>query len=114
MTRHLDVDTYIASFPPATQRKLQQLRRLIKKHAPDAVECISYNMPAYKMGKPLIYFAGYANHIGLYPTGKGIEAIKEDLAGYTWSKGAVQFPLDQPLPVLLITKIIRLRRDHLR
>ncbi len=115
MPRFENVDAYIETFPPLTQRKLQQLRRLIKKHAPDAIECISYNMPAYKVAKGvLIYYAAYAHHIGFYPTGKGIEAIKEELDGFVWSKGAIQFPLDESLPAALITKIIRLRRDHLR
>ena len=65
------------------------------------------------MNGVLIYFAAYANHIGVYPTAKGIEAIKDELDGYVWSKGAIQFPLEKPLPVALITKIVRLRRDHL-
>ena len=115
MKRFETVDSYISTFSPSTQRKLQQLRTLIRKHAPSAVECISYNMPAYRLTKGvLVYFAAYANHIGFYPTGKGIEAIKDELDSYRWSKGAIQFPIDKPLPVALISKIIRIRCDHLR
>lgn len=115
MPRFEDIDTYIETFPPLTQRKLQQLRRLIRKLVPSAGECISYNMPAFRVTKGvLVYFAAYTNHIGFYPTGKGIDAIKHELDGYVWSKGAIQFPLDKPLPVALITKIVRLRCDHLR
>lgn len=114
MARFENVDSYIDQFPALTQRKLQQLRRLVKKNAPHAIECISYNMPAYRVDKGvLVYYAAYAHHIGLYPTGRGIEAIAGELDGYTWSKGAVQFPLNKPLPTALIAKIIRLRCDHL-
>lgn len=115
MTRFENVDSYITTFPLPTQRKLRQLRRLVTRLVPEVREGISYNMPAYKLNNGVVlYFAAYAKHIGFYPTGKGIEAIKEDLGAYRWSKGAIQFPLEKPLPVELITKIIRLRYDHLR
>lgn len=115
MTRFEDVDSYITTFPMPTQRKLQQLRRLVTRQVPEVSECISYNMPAYRLKSGvLVYFAAYAKHIGFYPTGKGIEAIKEELGPYRWSKGAIQFPIDKPLPVELIKKILRLRYDHLR
>lgn len=100
------LDEYIMVFPNETQVLLQQLRAIIKKAAPNATEVISYKMPAFKQNKVLVYFAGYKNHIGFYPTGTGIEAFKGEFSGFKWSKGAVQFPLDQPLPEELITKIV--------
>lgn len=102
-----NTDAYIASFPKETQVLLKQLREVIIKAAPKAEECISYQMPAFKLNGPVVYFAGYAKHIGFYPTGSGIEAFRDEIAGYKNSKGAVQFPLDKPLPVKLITKIVK-------
>lgn len=104
-----EIDAYIAGFPETTQQKLQQVRAAIKKAAPKAEEVISYKMPAYKYHGMLIYFAGYKNHIGLYPTGSGIREFADSLAGYKHSKGAVQFPLDKPVPVAFITKIVKFR-----
>ena len=103
------VEAYIAAFPPATQKLLEQIRAIIKKAAPKAEESISYMMPAYKFNGPLVYFGGYKNHIGFYPTGSGIEAFKKELSVYKGSKGAVQFPLDKPLPVKLISSIVKYR-----
>ena len=105
----ITVDSYIAAFPASTQKLLQQMRAVIKKAAPEAEECISYQMPAYKQLGMLVFFAGYKNHIGFYPTGTGIEAFKNDLSKYQFSKGAVQFPLDKPLPVTLITKMVKFK-----
>jgi uncharacterized protein YdhG (YjbR/CyaY superfamily) len=104
-----DVETYIAGFPPATQKLLRQLRTTIKKAAPLAEELISYQMPAYKYHGVLVYFGGYEHHIGFYPTASGIENFKKEIAGFKSSKGAVQFPLDQPLPVSLITAMVKFR-----
>lgn len=104
-----DVDAYIASFPQPVQGMLQQLRDIILKAAPKAQEGISYQMPAYKLNGVLVYFAGYKNHIGFYPTGSGIEAFKTQLSDYKTSKGTIQFPLDKPLPAALITKIVKHR-----
>lgn len=108
-----EVDRYIESFPAATQQKLQQLRAIIKAAAPTAQEVISYKMPAYKLNKVLVYFAGYKNHIGFYPTGEGIQAFEHLLGNYKWSKGAVQFALTEPLPVKLIQQMVKykLKRD---
>jgi uncharacterized protein YdhG (YjbR/CyaY superfamily) len=106
------VDQYIAGFPKETQKLLSQLRATIRKAAPEAEEGISYQMPAYKYRGPLVYFAGYARHIGLYPTPSAIEAFKKDLSDYKTSKGAVQFPLDKPLPVQLITRIVNYRKKE--
>lgn len=101
-----NVDEYIAQFPLETQALLNEIRAIIHKEAPKATEIISYGMPAYKMNHVLVYFAAYKKHIGFYPTGKGIEAFKEEFGDYKWSKGAVQFPLDKPLPRKLITRIV--------
>jgi len=103
------VDEYIAGFPAGTQKLLKQLRATIKKAAPGAEEIISYMMPAYKYKGVLVYFGGYAHHIGFYPTGSGIEHFKKEIAGYKSSKGTVQFPLDAPLPVQLVKDIVAFR-----
>jgi uncharacterized protein YdhG (YjbR/CyaY superfamily) len=104
-----DVDSYIAAYPAKVQKMLKQLRSVIKKTAPDAEESISYMMPAYKLHGPLVYFGGYENHIGFYPTGSGIAPFQKEIAAYKNSKGAVQFPLDQPLPLDLIEKMVKYR-----
>lgn len=103
-------DQYIAGFPPAVKKQLEQIRKTIRDHAPGAVEGISYGMPGFKYkGKPLVYFAGYENHIGFYATPTGHEAFKKDLAGYKTGKGSVQFPLTEPMPLALIKKIVLFR-----
>ena len=104
-----DVDSYIATFPTHTQLLLETMRTVIRKAAPKAEEIISYKMPAYKLGTMLVFFAGYKNHIGFYPSGSGIEAFKKELSVYKGAKGSVQFPIDKPLPIGLITKIVKLR-----
>jgi len=103
------IDEYIAGFPAETQMLLKQMRAIIQKAAPKAEECISYQMPAYKLHGALVYFAGYQKHIGFYPSSSGISVFKEEFANYKNSKGAVQFSLDQKLPVTLITKIVKYR-----
>lgn len=104
------VDEYISSFPPATQAVLNQVRATIKEHAPHAVESISYGMPAFKTnGRPLVYFAGYKNHIGFYATPTGHSQFATDLSIYKQGKGSVQFPLDQPMPLALIGNIVAFR-----
>lgn len=104
-----NVDLYIAGFPVKTQKLLIQLRDAIQKAAPEAEEVISYQMPTYKFHGMLAYFAGYKNHIGFYPTGSVIESFKQKLLGFKTSKGTVQFPIDQPLPLDLIAEIIKFR-----
>jgi len=103
------VDRYLADFPPETKSLLNQLRETIKKAAPEAEEVISYQMPAYKFHGMLVYFAGCKNHIGFYPTSSGIANFKKELSTYKSSKGSVQFPLDQLLPLELIAEIVRFR-----
>ncbi len=103
------VDAYIASFPPATRELLEQVRATIQKAAPKAEEVISYQMPAYKYNGMLVYFAGYKQHIGFYPTASGIAAFKKELSGYKGARGSVQFPLDKPMPLALIAKMVKFR-----
>jgi uncharacterized protein YdhG (YjbR/CyaY superfamily) len=104
-----DVDSYIAGFPPKVQVMMRKLRTCIRKAAPAAEESISYMMPAYKLNGPLVYFGGYEKHIGFYPTGSGIVPFQKEISVYKHSKGAVQFPLDQPLPLPLIEKMVKFR-----
>lgn len=104
-----EIDKYISGFPTEIKIKLEEIRNIIKKAAPGATEIISYKMPAYKLKGVLVYFAGYQNHIGFYPTGSGIRAFQHEFGDYKWSKGAVQFPLDKPLPEKLITRMVKFR-----
>jgi len=103
------IDAYIASFPPDIQERLQTVRATIHAAAPDAEERISYLMPAFTLNGNLVYFAALKRHIGFYPTASGIAAFKDELAGYEMSTGAVRFPFSEPLPLDLITKIVRFR-----
>jgi uncharacterized protein YdhG (YjbR/CyaY superfamily) len=104
-----NIETYINTFPPETQQLLQQLRATILKAAPLAQEVISYGMPAYKLNGMLVYFAGYAKHIGFYPMASAIQLFKNELAGYKTAKGSIQFPLNKKLPVALIIKMVKFR-----
>ena len=107
------VDEYIKSFPPAIQLLLDDIRMVIIKNAPTVVESISYGMPAYKtFGKPLVYFAGFKNHIGFYATPTGHAAFTGALSKYKQGKGSVQFPINQPIPYNLIEKIVLFRVDE--
>lgn len=102
-----NVESYIKSFPENVQHILQQVRATIKEKAPEAIESISYGIPAYKSsGKPLVYFAGFKNHIGFYATPTGHTAFAAELSHYKQGKGSVQFPLDQPIPFDLIARIV--------
>jgi uncharacterized protein YdhG (YjbR/CyaY superfamily) len=110
MDKPKSTDEYISSFPKATQFLLQEVRKTIKSAAPEANESISYGMPAYKLnGKALVYFAGYKNHIGFYATPTGHAEFTEELAKYKQGKGSVQFPINEPIPLDLITKIVKFR-----
>jgi uncharacterized protein YdhG (YjbR/CyaY superfamily) len=102
-------DAYIANFPEDTQRVLQEIRTVIRKAAPEAEEVISYGMPAYKLNGMLVFFAAHDKHIGFYPTPSGIEKFKKELSVYKGAKGSVQFPLNEPLPVELIARIVKFR-----
>jgi uncharacterized protein YdhG (YjbR/CyaY superfamily) len=104
------IDEYIAGFPAGTQKMLAQLRALIKATAPGATESISYAIPTFDLnGRHLVHFAGYERHIGFYPTPSGLEAFKEELKPYKQGRGSVRFPLDRPLPVDLIRRIVAFR-----
>jgi len=103
------IDEYISTFPEDVQHILQELRQAVKEAAPQAEEAISYQMPTFKLNGNLVHFAAYKKHIGFYPTPSGIEAFKEELAPYESSKGAVQFPLDKPIPFDLVSKIVHFR-----
>lgn len=104
-----DIDGYIATFPEAVQLKLQAIREAIGKAAPDAEEAIKYAMPTFVLNGNLVHFAGYKKHIGFYPAPAGIVAFDAELAGYKCSKGAIQFPLDRPIPLVLVQKIVKFR-----
>ena len=106
------VDAYIAAFPEHVQVLLQSVRTVIRDAAPETEEAIRYQMPGYALkGKALVYFAGYARHIGFYATPQGHEAFAEELSRYKQGKGSVQFPIDQPMPLDLIRRIVEFRRD---
>lgn len=108
MIKAKDFESYIAHFPIEVQDQLRVLRKLVKETAPNAVEGISYGMPAYKLhGKPLVYFAAQKNHFGFYATPSAHEAFKEDLSGFKKGKGSVQFPFDQDLPLETIRKMVK-------
>jgi len=109
-TKPHDIDEYIAGFPKDTQEILEQIRATVKKAAPDAEETISYAIPAFTLkGRYLLYFAGYKNHISLYPAPTGNEAFKKEISVYKRGKGTIQFPLDKPVPLSLVIKIVNLR-----
>jgi len=103
------IDEYIGSFPEETQKILQEIRATIKAAAPDAEEKISYQMPTFFYNGNLVYFAAYAHHIGFYPSPSGISAFERQLKKYKHAKGSVQIPLDKPLPIALIEKIVAYR-----
>ncbi|GAB3922696.1 iron chaperone [Mucilaginibacter myungsuensis] len=109
MNKPANTDEYIATFPPPTQALLQEMRKIILSAAPAATEVISYGMPAFKQdGYITVWFAGYAKHIGFYPS-SAITHFKEEISAYKNSKGAVQFPLDEPLPEELIKAMVRFK-----
>jgi uncharacterized protein YdhG (YjbR/CyaY superfamily) len=102
-----NIDEYIADFPDDVQASMQKVRATIRKAAPRAEEAIKYQIPTFVLNGNLIHFAGYKNHIGLYPGSRAIEEFEDELSGYKLSKGTVQFPLDKPVPVGLISKITK-------
>lgn len=103
------IDEYIAQCPPELQNTLQQLRKVIKRAAPEAEEKISWQMPTFYLHGNLVHFAAHKHHIGFYPAPTGIETFKQRLAQYKSSKGAVQFPIDKPLPFELIEEMVAFR-----
>ena len=113
-TKPNNIDEYIAGFPKDVQKVMEEVRATIKKAAPGVEEKISYAMPAFTLNKKyLVYFSGFKNHIGLYPAPVGIDEFQKDLSGYKTGKGSVQFPLDKPMPLKLITKIVKFRMKQI-
>jgi uncharacterized protein YdhG (YjbR/CyaY superfamily) len=104
-----NIDEYIADFPKDLQKLLQQLRSTIKKAAPNAEEKIAYGIPTFTLNGNLVHFGAYKTHIGFYPAPSGLEAFEKELAPYVTGKGTAQFPLDKPLPLDLITEIVKFR-----
>jgi uncharacterized protein YdhG (YjbR/CyaY superfamily) len=104
-----NIDEYIADFPKDVQKLLQQLRSTIKKAAPKAEEKIAYGIPTFTLNGNLVHFGAYKTHIGFYPAPSGLEAFEKELAPYVTGKGTAQFPLDKPLPLDLITQIVKFR-----
>ena len=102
-------DAYLERFPKNVQRLLQKMRLTIKKAAPQAKETISYGIPAFTLNGLLVWFAAHKNHIGFYPRASAIAAFKKELSAYKGAKGSVQFPFDKPLPLALISRIVKFR-----
>jgi len=106
----ISIDEYIATFPENVQKILEELRGTIKAAAPEAGEKINYGIPTFTLNsKYLIYFAGWKNHISLYPVPSGTEAFNKEVSQYVAGKGTLKFPIDKPLPLKLITKIVKLK-----
>lgn len=103
------IDEYIAGFPPDVQEILQKIRMTVRAAAPDAQETISYQMPTFTQHGNLVHFAAFKKHIGFYPVPTGIEAFKQELSAYQGGKGSVRFPLDEPIPYDLISRIVKFR-----
>jgi len=107
------IDEYIAAFPPVVQSILRKIRLTIRKAIPEAKEKISYRIPAFTLDGDLIYFAAFKNHIGMYPPVRGDEKLQKELARYRGEKGNLKFPLDEPIPYGLITRIVEARlKEH--
>ena len=110
--KHKDIDAYHDSQPAEIRKVLEQLRQAIKQAAPQATETISYGMPAFRQNKVLVYYAVHKEHIGFYPTPNPIVHFKKGLEKYTTSKGTIQFPIDKPLPLTLIKKMVKFRVEE--
>lgn len=108
-TQYENIDEYIKTFPPNIQGILEKIRQTIRKAAPEAEEIISYQMPAFRLNGVLVYFAAFKDHIGFFPTASGVEAFKKELEHYKRSKGTIHFPLNEPIPLDLVEKIVEYR-----
>lgn len=104
-----NIDEYIAVLPEEVRDLMQAVRKVIHEAAPEATETMNYAIPTFDLSGNLVHFAAFKNHIGFYPTPSGMDAFKEELSAYKGSKGSVQFPLNQPIPYDLITKIVKFR-----
>lgn len=111
-TKFSSVEEYFASHPADVQAILQEMRDIIRQAAPKAQEVISYNMPAFKVHSVLVYYAAAKEHLGFYPTAAPIRVFADELAKYKTSKGAIQFPLDKPIPKTLVKKIVKYRLEE--
>ncbi|HVU31792.1 MAG TPA: DUF1801 domain-containing protein [Opitutaceae bacterium] len=109
MKRSESIDAYIAAAPAKTRPFLRQLRTTIQRAAPAAEETISYGIPTYRLGRNLVHFGAFKDHISFFPTSSGITAFAKDLAGFSTSRGTIRLPLDRPLPLPLIRKIVAFR-----
>jgi uncharacterized protein YdhG (YjbR/CyaY superfamily) len=107
-----NIDEYIAGFPPDVQEILEKIRATVRKAAPDAEETISYQMPTFTLKGNLVHFAAFKKHIGFYPAPTGIEEFQQQLSVYEGGKGSVKFPLDKPIPLDLISKIVEFRVEE--
>ena len=108
------IDDYIKTFPKDLQVILQKVRQTIKKAVPEAVEAISYQMPTFKLnGKNLVHFAAWKTHVGFYPTPSGTEKFKKEISKYTYAKGSIRFPINEPMPLSLISKIVKFREKEI-
>ena len=111
-TNFQSIDEYIAACPPDSQAYLQEIRKLIRRLVPDAKERISYQIAAFERnGKNIIHFAGWKKHVSLYPVPAGSEAFERQIAKYAGGKGTLKFPLDEPLPLKLIERVVKLHLD---
>jgi uncharacterized protein YdhG (YjbR/CyaY superfamily) len=106
------IEIYLQQFDGLKLKKLQEMRVILQKALPEAEECISYGMPAYRMSKVLVYFAGNKEHVGFYPTSSEIRKFEQELSDWKYSKGAIQFPYEKKLPKDLIMRIARMRREE--
>lgn len=108
----ITVEQYISGFGGEITERLQKMQTLVKERAPGAVESMSYGLVGYKLnGKPLVYFGAFPKHIGFYATPNGHEQFKEEFSKYKQGKGSVQLPLDQPLPIDLIARVVEYRKQ---
>jgi len=112
MNTAANIDEYIAGFPADIQKILQELRKTIQNAAPGAEEAIRYAIPTFILDGNLVHFAAFKKHIGFYPAPTGISAFEKELSVYKQGRGSVQFPLDQPMPLALITRIVEYRIEE--
>jgi uncharacterized protein YdhG (YjbR/CyaY superfamily) len=112
MKKYDSVEEYIAAMPAEARGKLQSLRKTIRQAAPKAEEVISYNMPAFRHNSMLVWYGAHTQHIGFYPRTSAMAAFRDDLTAYKTSKGAIQFPIDKPIPAALVKKIVKFRLDE--
>ncbi len=111
-TEPRDIDQYIAGFPDDVRERLEEIRRVVRTAAPEAKEAIKYGMPTFTLNGNLVHFAVFNNYIGFYPAPRGVEELQEELAAYRGAKSSLRLPFDQPLPLDLIRKIVKLRVER--